>query len=117
MLKDLQKSVEEEERVWKAKVGAAEEELHKSRVTVKHLEDIVEKLKGELESSDQVCLSLSEGSFLLCYEFAGHVLTATQRLHGSLFFFFSHGPHVQGGCPPLSKGFILCSLSDKLLLP
>lgn len=29
MLKDLQKSVEEEERVWKAKVGAAEEELHK----------------------------------------------------------------------------------------
>lgn len=54
MLKDLQKSVEEEERVWKAKVGAAEEELHKSRVTVKHLEDIVEKLKGELESSDQV---------------------------------------------------------------
>ncbi|ERE70509.1 ribosome-binding protein 1 [Cricetulus griseus] len=54
MLKDLQKSVEEEERVWKAKVGAAEEELQKSRVTVKHLEDIVEKLKGELESSDQV---------------------------------------------------------------
>lgn len=29
MLKDLQKSVEEEERVWKAKVGAAEEELQK----------------------------------------------------------------------------------------
>ncbi|ERE70510.1 ribosome-binding protein 1 [Cricetulus griseus] len=54
MLKDLQKSVEEEERVWKAKVGAAEEELQKSRVTVKHLEDIVEKLKGELESSDQL---------------------------------------------------------------
>lgn len=29
MLKDLQKSVEEEEQVWKAKVGAAEEELQK----------------------------------------------------------------------------------------
>uniref|UniRef100_A0A8C0WPR6 Ribosome-binding protein 1 n=1 Tax=Castor canadensis TaxID=51338 RepID=A0A8C0WPR6_CASCN len=54
MLKDLQKSVEEEEQVWKAKVGAAEEELQKSRVTVKHLEDVVEKLKAELESSDQV---------------------------------------------------------------
>ncbi|XP_063489994.1 ribosome-binding protein 1 isoform X8 [Symphalangus syndactylus] len=54
MLRDLQKSVEEEEQVWRAKVGAAEEELRKSRVTVKHLEEIVEKLKGELESSDQV---------------------------------------------------------------
>ncbi|KAF5924951.1 hypothetical protein HPG69_008625 [Diceros bicornis minor] len=54
MLRDLQKSVEEEEQVWKAKVSATEEELQKSRVTVKHLEEIVEKLKGELESSDQV---------------------------------------------------------------
>ncbi|XP_069908218.1 ribosome-binding protein 1 isoform X5 [Oryctolagus cuniculus] len=54
MLKDLQKSVEEEEQVWKAKVGATEEELQKSRVTVRHLEEVVEKLKAELESSDQV---------------------------------------------------------------
>ncbi|XP_024895704.1 ribosome-binding protein 1 isoform X4 [Pteropus alecto] len=54
MLRDLQKSVEEEEQVWKAKVSATEEELKKSRVTVKHLEEIIEKLKGELESSDQV---------------------------------------------------------------
>ncbi|XP_021110758.1 ribosome-binding protein 1 isoform X2 [Heterocephalus glaber] len=54
MLKDLQKSVEEEEQVWKAKVGTKEEELQKSQVTVKHLEDTIEKLKGELESSDQV---------------------------------------------------------------
>uniref|UniRef100_A0A8C8YCV3 Ribosome-binding protein 1 n=1 Tax=Prolemur simus TaxID=1328070 RepID=A0A8C8YCV3_PROSS len=54
MLKDLQKSVEEEEQVWKARVGATEEELQKSQATVKHLEEIVEKLKGELESSDQV---------------------------------------------------------------
>lgn len=29
MLKDLQKSVEEEEQVWKAKVSATEEELQK----------------------------------------------------------------------------------------
>lgn len=29
MLRDLQKSVEEEEQVWRAKVGAAEEELQK----------------------------------------------------------------------------------------
>nr|KAF6423659.1 ribosome binding protein 1 [Rousettus aegyptiacus] len=54
MLRNLQKSVEEEEQVWKAKVSATEEELKKSRVTVKHLEEIIEKLKGELESSDQV---------------------------------------------------------------
>uniref|UniRef100_A0A8C9JEK1 Ribosome-binding protein 1 n=1 Tax=Panthera tigris altaica TaxID=74533 RepID=A0A8C9JEK1_PANTA len=54
MLKDLQRSVEEEEQVWKAKVSATEEELQKSRVTVTHLEEIVEKLRGELESSDQV---------------------------------------------------------------
>ncbi|CAI9154045.1 unnamed protein product [Rangifer tarandus platyrhynchus] len=54
MLKALQKSVEEEEQVWKARVSTAEEELRESRVTVKHLEEVVEKLKGELESSDQV---------------------------------------------------------------
>nr|XP_005006642.2 ribosome-binding protein 1-like [Cavia porcellus] len=54
MLKDLQKSVEKEDQVWKAKVGAKEEELQKSQVTVKHLEDTIAKLKGELESSDQL---------------------------------------------------------------
>ncbi|XP_032459715.1 ribosome-binding protein 1 isoform X7 [Phocoena sinus] len=54
MLKALQKSVEEEEQVWKARVSAKEEELQKSRVTVKHLEETVGKLKGELESADQV---------------------------------------------------------------
>nr|KAF6358973.1 ribosome binding protein 1 [Pipistrellus kuhlii] len=54
MLRHLQKSVEEEEQVWKARVSTTEEELQKSQVTVKHLEEIVEKLKGELESSDQV---------------------------------------------------------------
>ncbi|XP_006860692.1 PREDICTED: ribosome-binding protein 1 [Chrysochloris asiatica] len=54
MLKDLQKSVEEEEQVWKAKVSTAEDELQKSHVTVKHLEELIERLRGELESSDQV---------------------------------------------------------------
>nr|XP_010589822.1 LOW QUALITY PROTEIN: ribosome-binding protein 1 [Loxodonta africana] len=54
MLRDLQKSVEEEEQVWKAKVSTTEEELQKSRVKVKHLEEIVERLRGELESADQV---------------------------------------------------------------
>lgn len=73
MLKDLQKSVEEEERVWKAKVGAAEEELQKSRVTVKHLEDIVEKLKGELENSDQV----REHTSLLEAELEKHMAAAS----------------------------------------
>ena len=32
MLRDLQKSVEEEEQVWKAKLTASEEELQKVRV-------------------------------------------------------------------------------------
>ncbi|KAL1786661.1 ribosome-binding protein 1 isoform X1 [Sigmodon hispidus] len=73
MLKDLQKSVEEEERVWKAKVGAAEEELQKSRVTVKHLEGVVEKLKGELESSDQV----REHTSLLEAELEKHMAAAS----------------------------------------
>ncbi|KAH0521088.1 Ribosome-binding protein 1 [Microtus ochrogaster] len=73
MLKDLQKSVEEEERVWKAKVGAAEEELQKSQVTVKHLEDIVEKLKGELENSDQV----REHTSLLEAELEKHMAAAS----------------------------------------
>lgn len=43
MLKDLQKSVEEEERVWKAKVGAAEEELQKVREHTSLLEAELEK--------------------------------------------------------------------------
>uniref|UniRef100_A0A8D2AGL4 Ribosome-binding protein 1 n=1 Tax=Sciurus vulgaris TaxID=55149 RepID=A0A8D2AGL4_SCIVU len=73
MLKDLQKSVEEEEQVWKAKVGAAEEELQKSRVTVKHLEETIEKLKGELESSDQ----MREHTLYLEAELEKHMATAS----------------------------------------
>ncbi|KAM6164811.1 ribosome-binding protein 1 [Rhynchocyon petersi] len=54
MLKHLQKSVEEEEQVWRSRVSTAEEELRKSHVTVKQLEETVERLRGELESSDQL---------------------------------------------------------------
>ncbi|XP_016067480.1 PREDICTED: ribosome-binding protein 1 [Miniopterus natalensis] len=73
MLRHLQKSVEEEEQVWKAKVGAAEDELQKSRVTVRHLEEIIEKLKGELESSDQV----REHTSLLEAELEKHMAAAS----------------------------------------
>lgn len=38
-----------------------------SRVTVKHLEDIVEKLKGELESSEQVGAGLCSESHSLSH--------------------------------------------------
>lgn len=54
MLKELQKSVEDEEQVWKAKLSNTEEDLQKSQVRVKHLEETLEKLRGELEASDQV---------------------------------------------------------------
>ncbi|XP_020842102.1 ribosome-binding protein 1 [Phascolarctos cinereus] len=54
MLKDLQKSVEEEEQVWKAKLTVSEEELQKSQIRVKHLEETIEKLKGDLQNTAQV---------------------------------------------------------------
>lgn len=62
MLKDLQKSVEEEEQVWKAKLEASEEELKKSHMQVKSLEDSVERLKLEVQSTDQLkeCVALME---------------------------------------------------------
>ncbi|MEE6509239.1 hypothetical protein FKM82_025095 [Ascaphus truei] len=62
MLKDLQKSVEEEEQVWKAKLTISEEDHNKSQIQVKTLEDIVEKLKLDLQSTDQLkeCISLME---------------------------------------------------------
>ncbi|NWQ75500.1 RRBP1 protein, partial [Columbina picui] len=56
MLRDLQKSVEEEEQVWKAKLMVSEEELQKSQLQLKSLEEIVEKLKADLQSTDQVRL-------------------------------------------------------------
>ncbi|XP_053317141.1 ribosome-binding protein 1 isoform X2 [Spea bombifrons] len=62
MLKDLQKSVEQEEQVWKAKLTESEEELRKSHIQVKSLEVVVEKLKLDLQSTDQLkeCISLME---------------------------------------------------------
>ncbi|KAF2985507.1 hypothetical protein EK904_009004 [Melospiza melodia maxima] len=54
MLRNLQKSVEEEEQVWKAKLTASEEELQKSHLQLKSLEGVVEKLKADLQSTDQV---------------------------------------------------------------
>ncbi|XP_063774207.1 ribosome-binding protein 1 isoform X1 [Pseudophryne corroboree] len=62
MLKDLQKSVEEEEQVWKAKLEASEEELSKSHIQVKSLEEKVERLKADLQTTDQLkeCIALME---------------------------------------------------------
>ncbi|PIO14396.1 hypothetical protein AB205_0063650, partial [Aquarana catesbeiana] len=53
MLKDLQKSVEEEEQVWKAKLEASEESLTKSQIQIKTLEEAVERLKLDVQSTDQ----------------------------------------------------------------
>ncbi|KAE8601195.1 hypothetical protein XENTR_v10013576 [Xenopus tropicalis] len=62
MLKALQKSVEEEEQVWKAKLAASEEDLTKSHSQVKTLEETVEKLRSDLQSTEQLkeCISLME---------------------------------------------------------
>ncbi|KAM8947362.1 ribosome-binding protein 1 isoform 2-T2 [Pelodytes ibericus] len=62
MLKDLQKSVEQEEQVWKVKLTESEEQLLKSQTQVKSLEEAVEKLKLDLQSTEQLkeCISLME---------------------------------------------------------
>ncbi|XP_040207123.1 ribosome-binding protein 1 isoform X1 [Rana temporaria] len=62
MLKDLQKSVEEEEQVWKAKLEASEESLTKSQIQIKTLEEAVERLKLDVQSTDQLkeCIALME---------------------------------------------------------
>ncbi|XP_025945662.1 ribosome-binding protein 1 [Apteryx rowi] len=75
MLRDLQKSVEEEERVWKAKLTVSEEELQKSQVQLKSLEDMVEKLKAELQSTDQ----LKEYISLLEAQLQNHLETASSE--------------------------------------
>ncbi|NWI17357.1 RRBP1 protein, partial [Crypturellus soui] len=75
MLRDLQKSVEEEERVWKAKLTVSEEELQKSQVQLKSLEDMVEKLKAELQSTDQ----LKEYTSLLEAQLQNHLETASSE--------------------------------------
>ncbi|KFV80287.1 Ribosome-binding protein 1, partial [Struthio camelus australis] len=75
MLRDLQKSVEEEEQVWKAKLTVSEEELQKSQVQLKSVEDMVEKLKAELQSTDQ----LKEYTSLLEAQLENHLETASSE--------------------------------------
>ncbi|XP_009327754.1 PREDICTED: ribosome-binding protein 1 [Pygoscelis adeliae] len=75
MLRDLQKSVEEEEQVWKAKLTASEEELQKSQLQLKSLEDMVEKLKADLQSTDQ----LKQYTSLLETQLENHLETASSE--------------------------------------
>ncbi|NXE07508.1 RRBP1 protein, partial [Lophotis ruficrista] len=75
MLRDLQKSVEEEEQVWKAKLTASEEELQKSQLQLKSLEGMVEKLKADLQSTDQ----LKEYTSLLETQLENHLETASSE--------------------------------------
>ncbi|NXD68947.1 RRBP1 protein, partial [Eolophus roseicapillus] len=75
MLRDLQKSVEEEEQVWKAKLTASEEEVQKSQLQLKSLEDMVEKLKADLQSTDQ----LKEYTSLLETQLENHLKTASSE--------------------------------------
>ncbi|NXV76516.1 RRBP1 protein, partial [Atlantisia rogersi] len=75
MLRSLQKSVEEEEQVWKAKLTASEEELQKSQFQLKSLEDTVEKLKADLHSTDQ----LKEYTSLLERQLENHLETASSE--------------------------------------
>ncbi|NWR21327.1 RRBP1 protein, partial [Emberiza fucata] len=75
MLRNLQKSVEEEEQVWKAKLTASEEELQKSHQQLKSLEGVVEKLKADLQSTDQ----LKEYTSLLETQLENHLETASSE--------------------------------------
>uniref|UniRef100_A0A4W3I1B4 Ribosome binding protein 1a n=1 Tax=Callorhinchus milii TaxID=7868 RepID=A0A4W3I1B4_CALMI len=54
MLKDLQKSVEEEEHIWKGKIGESEAELRKAQSQVKTLEETVERLELESQNTEQM---------------------------------------------------------------
>ncbi|XP_010704871.1 ribosome-binding protein 1, partial [Meleagris gallopavo] len=75
MLRNLQKSVEEEEQVWKAKLTLSEEELQKSQLQLKSLEDMIEKLKTELQSTDQQKEYIS----LLEAQLENHLQTASSE--------------------------------------
>ncbi|XP_014738736.1 PREDICTED: ribosome-binding protein 1 isoform X2 [Sturnus vulgaris] len=75
MLRNLQRSVEEEEQVWKAKLTASEEELKKSHLQLKSLEGVVEKLKADLQSTDQ----LKEYTSLLETQLENHLETASSE--------------------------------------
>ncbi|NXM03242.1 RRBP1 protein, partial [Tyrannus savana] len=75
MLRNLQKSVEEEEKIWKAKLTASEEELQKSHFQLKSLEAMVEKLKADLQNTDQ----LKEYTSLLEMQLENHLQTASSE--------------------------------------
>ncbi|NXG05622.1 RRBP1 protein, partial [Sakesphorus luctuosus] len=75
MLRNLQNSVEEEEQVWKAKLTASEEELQKSQLQLKSLEGMVEKLKADLQSTDQ----LKEYTSVLETQLENHLETASSE--------------------------------------
>ncbi|XP_048371439.1 ribosome-binding protein 1 [Sphaerodactylus townsendi] len=75
MLKDLQKSVEEEEQVWKAKLTASEEALQKSQNQMKSLEEEVEKFKVELQNTSK----LKEYVSLLEAQLENHLVTANSE--------------------------------------
>ncbi|NWI51517.1 RRBP1 protein, partial [Calyptomena viridis] len=75
MLRNLQNSVEKEEQVWKAKLTASEEELQKSHLQLKSLESMVEKLKVDLQNTDQ----LKEYTSLLETQLENHLETASSE--------------------------------------
>ncbi|XP_027756575.1 ribosome-binding protein 1 isoform X2 [Empidonax traillii] len=75
MLRNLQKSVEEEEKIWKTKLTASEEELQKSHFQLKSLEAMVEKLKADLQNTDQ----LKEYTSLLETQLENHLQTASSE--------------------------------------
>ncbi|KAI1886367.1 hypothetical protein AGOR_G00213290 [Albula goreensis] len=54
MLKDLQKSVEDEELVWRAKIAQSEEQLRKALEQVQALEMSTEKMKLENQNTEQL---------------------------------------------------------------
>ncbi|NXM77479.1 RRBP1 protein, partial [Serilophus lunatus] len=75
MLRNLQNSVEKEEQVWKAKLTASEEDLQKSHLQLKSLESMVEKLKADLQNTDQ----LKEYTSLLETQLENHLETASSE--------------------------------------
>ncbi|XP_038659825.1 ribosome-binding protein 1-like isoform X2 [Scyliorhinus canicula] len=54
MLRDLQKSVEEEEHVWKGKLAESEAQALKAQTQVKTLEDTLEQMKLESQDVEQM---------------------------------------------------------------
>ncbi|XP_069090855.1 ribosome-binding protein 1 isoform X2 [Pleurodeles waltl] len=62
MLRNLQRSVEQEELVWKAKLAKSEGDLNEAQIQIRSFEETVEKLKLELQNTDQLkeCIALLE---------------------------------------------------------